>query len=335
MAAEQTLATKDWFQGTADAVRKNMVHYGTEQPDAFLILSGDHLYRMDYRDILKFHMEKKADVTIATVPVHKKDVSGFGIMQINAGAQIIAFREKPSPTERIRDFVIPETIRRIFKVKGKEELYLASMGVYIFEPKALKAALAGNEADFGKEVIPKAIGKFNVYGYVFNDYWRDIGTIRSYYDVNIELTKPNPPFSFLSSQGRLFTRSRFLPPSRIINANFSNAVMTEGCYLDGVHVEDSIIGLRSYILKGSVIRKSVVIGNDFYELDKPKGQPALGIGKNCQIEHAILDKNVRIGNNVSISNKEKIEEKDGENYYIRDGIVIIPKGAVVRDGTKI
>lgn len=335
LAAEQTTVNMDWFQGTADAVRKHFSHYHLDKTSTFLILSGDHLYRMNYNHILKYHEDSNADVTIATVPVPKKDVSGFGIMQIDESGRIKSFREKPPPSENISEFVIPQRIRDIFKVKGKRDLYLASMGIYVFKTEALKKALGGREADFGKEVIPKAISQLKVFGYVFDDYWRDIGTIQSFYEANIELTKPNPPFAFLSSEGRVFTRARFLPPTKIHSADLSNALLGEGCYLNGVHVENSVIGLRSVIHKGTVIRKSILMGNDFYDLEQSKTKPAPEIGKNCQIEKAILDKNVRIGNNVSITNPKNIREKDGDQYYIRDGIVIIPKGTVIADGTKI
>jgi glucose-1-phosphate adenylyltransferase len=335
LAAEQTLANTDWFQGTADAVRKHIPHYRMEDTDTFLILSGDHLYRMDYRDILKFHTEKDADITIATVPVEKKAVSQFGIMQIRSNGRIAAFREKPAASEKIQNLVIPQSVREIFNLKVKKELYLASMGVYVFKPAVLIAALAGKEADFGREIIPKALGEYRVYGYVFNDYWRDIGTIRSFYEASIDLTRPNPPFSFLTPTERIFTRARFLPPSKVQSAELHHVLMAEGCLLDGVHIEDSVIGLRSVIHKGSMIRKSVLMGNDFYEWERPGSRRPLGIGKNCLIENCILDKNVCIGNRVSITNGTRIREKDGESFYIRDGIVIIPKGAVIEDGTKI
>ena len=335
LAAEQTLVNNDWFQGTADAVRKHFSHYPMQSTKTFLILSGDHLYRMDYRKILEFHEQKDADVTISTIPVPKKDVSGFGIMRLDSDGRIIDFLEKPSKTQDIQNYIIPNSIREAFGVKGSRDLYLASMGIYVFKTKVLKSILSGSEIDFGREVIPKAIGTSKVYGYVFDDYWRDIGTIGSFYEANIELTRPNPPFKFLSSMGRVFTHARFLPPSKINSAELMNAIIAEGCQLDGVHVEDSIVGLRSVIEKGSVIRRSVIMGNDMYELEKfPKG-PQLGIGKNCQITNAILDKNVRIGDGVSILNRGKVRHKDGENYYIRDGIVIIPKAAVIPSKTTI
>ncbi len=335
LAAEQTLSNLDWFQGTADAVRKHFIHFPMDRTNEFLILSGDHLYRMDYRDILRFHREKDADITVATLPVSRREVSGFGIMKMNTNGKVTAFLEKPSPRDKIHDYVIPSGIRDAFHVKGKKEQYLASMGIYVFKTAALRAALAGQETDFGKEVIPKSINKFKVYGYVFNGYWRDIGTIRSFYEANIEMTRPNTRFPFLSEEGRIFTRARFLPPSVMNSAHLRDSIIAEGCHIDGVHIENSVIGLRSVIHSGTVIRKSVLMGNDVFEFRKPAGVPALGIGKNCNIKDAILDKNVRIGNNVSITNPKHLREKDGDNYCIREGIVIVPKGAVIPDGTRI
>ncbi len=335
LAAEQTNATNDWFQGTADAVRKTNSHFKSETSDTYLILSGDHLYRMDYREIINFHREKDADVTVATIPVVKKDVSGFGIMQMNTNARLTKFLEKPSAKQKISDFVIPKNIKEIFKVKGRKDQYLASMGIYVFKAHILEKALQGHEVDFGKEVIPRSIGKFKVFGYVFNDYWRDIGTIRSFYEANIELTRKNPPFKFFTGAGRIITRARFLPTSKVHGTELSNVLIADGCEIDGGHIEDSVIGLRSIIGKGSVLRRSVVMGNDFFELKKPAGKPTIGIGKNCQIQNAILDKNVRIGNNVSITNRKKLRNADGPNYHIRESIVIIPKGATIKDGTKI
>ncbi|MFZ5801864.1 MAG: glucose-1-phosphate adenylyltransferase [Candidatus Omnitrophota bacterium] len=335
LAAEQTLSTADWFQGTADAVRKHFHHYPLASTKTFLVLSGDHLYRMDYRHILDYHEKSNADVTIATLPVTKKEVSGFGIMKLKANGQITEFREKPSPKDGIEDFVIPEPMREVFQIKGQQDRYLASMGIYVFKADVLKQALAGRETDFGREVIPKAIENFRVMGYVFKGYWRDIGTIGAFYEANIELTRPNPPFTFSSDEGRIFTRARFLPQTCIHEAEISNCLISHGCCLSGVHLEDSIIGLRSKIGAGTVVRKSVVMGNDFYEFQTPKGAVSLGIGQNCQIQGAILDKNVYIGNDVTITNQKKVHEFDGENYYIRDGIVIVPKAAVIRNGTVI
>ena len=334
LAAEQTPSSHDWFQGTADAVRKHLPHYHLDQVDAVLILSGDHLYRMNYTDILDFHERSKADVTVATVPVPKKEVCGFGIMQIRNNGHITSFWEKPALSENVSAYNIPQNIRNTFGVKGKKPLYLASMGVYVFNPKVLKELLSGKETDFGKEIIPKAIKKNQVYGYVFNDYWRDIGTIGAFYQASLELTQKKPLFDFMSHDGRIFTRARFLPPTSISGAHLDRVLMGEGCIIEGAHVEESVIGLRSYIRQGSVIRRSVMMGNDFYEPARSHRHP-LGIGRNCRIENCILDKNVRIGNGVTITNRKGVQEEDGKNYHIRDGIVIIPKGTVIEDGTKI
>lgn len=335
LAAEQTPASLDWFQGTADAVRKHLPHYHLDKNDYVLILSGDHLYRMDYTEILKFHEERDADVTIATVPVPKKEVSGFGIMQIASDAKIKAFLEKPSANDKISPFIIPQNIRQIFGVKGKKEQYLASMGVYVFKTQVLIDLLAGKETDFGKEIIPKAIEKHKAYGYVFNGYWRDIGTIGAFFEASIELTQKHPPFDFMSPKDRIFTRARFLPPTRTFAAQLDRVLLGEGSLIEGAHLEESVIGVRSIVRGGSVIRRSVIMGNDFYEHEKGGGKQALGIGQNCRIQNCIIDKNVRIGNNVSITNRKNVQEEDGSNYHIRDGIVIIPKAAVIPDGTRI
>lgn len=335
LAAEQTLSNTDWFQGTADAVRKHMPHYHLESTDTVLILSGDHLYKMDYREILKFHEEKGADVTISTIPVLKKDVQHFGIMQMQPNGKIVDFREKPSPAEKISEYAMPTAIRNLFNVTGREDRYLASMGIYVFKGSVLKEVLAGNEADFGREVIPKSINKFKVFGYVFNGYWRDIGTIDSFFEANIELTKNNSAFDLFEPSGRVFTRARFLPPNKIQEATLKRALIAEGCMIEGADIQDSVIGVRSIIRSGAVIRKTVMMGNDFYTTESPDIKKKLGIGRNCRIENAILDKNVYIGNNVTITNRDKINEKDGNNFYIRDGIVIVPKGVSIPDGTVI
>lgn len=335
LAAEQTPANTDWFQGTADAVRKHIPHYHLNGSDLVLILSGDHLYRMDYEDILSFHMKRSADVTIATVPVPQREVSQFGIMQIQPNGRIASFKEKPSVSEKIQSFIIPAAIQKQFSLKEQKNSYLASMGIYVFKPSVLLKLLEGTEADFGKEVIPKAIQNYHCYGYVFNGYWRDIGTIRSFYDASIELTKANARFDFFDPSGRIFTRARFLPPSKISRAELNNALVAEGCVIEGACVEDSVIGVRSIISKGTVIRKSVLMGNDYYDYSEDSEKGRLRIGKDCLIQNCIIDKNVTIGNQVSITNSKKLREADGPNYHIRDGIVIIPKDSIVKDGTII
>ena len=336
LAAEQTLDNRDWFQGTADAVRKHLPHYHLRPKDWVLVLSGDHIYRMDYRKIFKFHEEKNADITIATVPVEKKEVGYFGIMHLKSDGRIVAFKEKPAKDENIQSFVIPERVKEQFQLKGKNDLYLASMGVYVFRAEVLIDLLKGREADFGREVIPKAIDQVKVYGYVFDGYWRDIGTIHNYYQASLELTEENPPFSFFSPLGRIFTRPRFLPPSSVLSSRLNRVLLSEGGILRGATIEDSIVGLRSVIGEDTTIRKSVLMGADFYQTEETEVvHPNLGIGKECVIENAIIDKNARIGNRVLIQNRKRIMEADGENYSIRDGIVIISRGARLSDGTQI
>lgn len=336
LAAEQTLENRDWFQGTADAVRKHLPHYHLRSGDGVLVLSGDHIYRMDYRKILDFHEAQGADLTIGTVPVEKREISHLGMMRLKADSRIVDFKEKPLPRENIGDFVIPENMRRELGIERKSELYLASMGVYVFRAEVLTDLLKGNEADFGREIIPKAIERVKVYGFVFQGYWRDIGTIGSFYEASLELTQENPPFRFFAPQNRIFTRPRFLPPSRIFSSQLKNVLLSEGCFLRGASIEDSVVGLRSVIREGTVVRKSVLMGADFYQEEEPERiEPSLGIGKNCTLENAIIDKNVRIGNGVVIRNQKKILEADGENYFYREGIVIVARGARIPDGTEI
>ena len=312
-----------------------MSHYHLRPEDRILVLSGDHIYRMDYRTILDFHEKKGADLTIATVPVPKKDSNQLGLLQIRSDARIVAFREKPARDENIQGYVVPDNIRQEFGLKGKGDRYLASMGVYVFKAKVMMDLLKGKEADFGREVIPKAIENVKAYGFVFNEYWRDIGTIRSFYEASLELTEENPPFSFYTPDSRIFTRPRFLPPSRIFASHLKNVLFSEGCILSNVEVENSVVGLRSVIREGTVIRRSVLMGADFYESEHEPSREGLGVGKNCLIENTIIDKNAHIGDNVIIQNRQQLLEADGDYYSIRDGIVIIPRGAHVPAGTKI
>ncbi len=335
LAAEQTLEHTDWFQGTADAVRKCMPHYHVYATDTFLILSGDHLYRMDYREILKFHQEHDADVTVATIPVPQREIKGLGIMKLKADGEITDFLEKPTKNEPTASYVIPKKKCDEMGIKSKSPMYLASMGIYVFKKNVLLDVLAGQEKDFGREIIPKAIQKHKVFGYVFTGYWRDIGTIGAFFKESLGLTAPEPSFSFLSPQGRIYTRPRYLPPSKFLNTQMEHVLMSEGCVVHGAKIKESVIGLRSVVNEGTVIRRSILMGNDYYEWPAPNADRKIGIGKNCLIENCILDKNVGIGDNVKITNVLKLKEKDGDNYFIRDGIVIIPKGANIPAGTRI
>lgn len=319
LAAEQTPSTTDWFQGTADAVRKHFPHYHLNDEDEVLILSGDHLYRMDLEDILRPLREKNADFIVATVPVKKEEVSEFGIMKLGRDNRITAFKEKPKT-------VGPED-----SYKG---IFLASMGIYAFRAPILKEVLSGRESDFGREVIPNSIEKFRAYGYVFQGYWRDIGTIKSFYETSLELTLPNPPFTFGSLEGRIYTHPRFLPPVSILDSRIHRSLLSEGCRIEKSEIRNSVIGLRSIIQESAQISNSILMGADCFETPPRRGV-ALGVGKNCRIQNAILDKNFRLGPGVKIVNAKKVRHLDGPNFFIRDGIVVVPKNATIPAGTVI
>jgi len=334
LAAEQTIASTNWFQGTADAVRKHIVHYNLEPEDEVLILSGDHLYRMDYNDLLNFHREKNADLTISVVGIGKEETSGLGIMSLDSNQKIVNFKEKPREASELHDVQISGELSQRFGIPANPPQYLASMGVYVFKAPVLQKLLAGTESDFGKELIPKALFTYNAFGFFFKDYWRDIGTIQSYYEASMELASSNPAFSFIS-ENRVFTHPRFLPPSSISDSSLDQVLIPEGCSIQQAKVKRSIVGLRSMIRKGVHIEDAVLMGADSYEWKTPTAFPAIGIGEGSHIRRAIIDKNARIGKNVKIENSKNIEYFDGLNYCIRDGIVIIPKNGVIPDGTKI
>src|SRR3989338_4280472 len=328
LAAEQTLEGANWFQGTADAVRKNIVHLHIKNDvEDILILSGDHIYDMDYRDLIYFHRTKGADFTVSVVPAYPDEIEELGILKMESSKRIVKFREKPSTPKELMDL-------KFKSPKNPKCPYMASMGVYVFKASVLRKALEGSDADFGREVIPHSIKKFKGFGYIFDGYWKDIGTIRSFYETNLELAASKPHLAFLY-KGRVFTRPRFLSPSRISNCSIEHALITEGCVINDAEIKNSTVGLRSIIGKGCKITKSVLMGADYYEELPPKGSVRIGIGDGAVIENAIVDKNARIGKNVVIKNLSNIKNADAGYYFIKDGIVVIPKNAVIKDGTKI
>lgn len=328
LAAEQTLEGANWFQGTADAVRKNIVHLHIKNDaEDILILSGDHIYDMDYHDLIHFHRAKGADFTVSVVPAYPGEIGELGILKMESSKRIVKFREKPSTPKELTDL-------KFKRPKNPKCPYLASMGVYVFKASVLRKALEGSDADFGREVIPHSIKKFKGFGYIFDGYWKDIGTIRSFYETNLELAASKPHLAFLY-KGRVFTRPRFLSPSRISNCHIEHALITEGCVINDAEIKNSTVGLRSIIGKGCKITKSVLMGADYYEESPPKGSMRIGIGDGAVIENAIIDKNARIGKNVVIKNLSNIKNADAGYYFIKDGIVVIPKNAAIKDGTKI
>ena len=333
LAAEQTLTNTNWFQGTADCVKKNLFHLDLDGSEEILILAGDHLYDMDYMDFIHFHRKNKADFTVSVIPVPEGEVKDLGILKLNKDARITGFKEKPETLSALKgyDFKLGKSSSgRLLSRKT----YLASMGVYVFNVKALKKALIGNAVDFGREVIPGSINKLKGYGYLFDGYWRDIGTIKSFYDASIDLASYKPHFSFFYS-GNVFTRPRFLPPARMLSCKLGHSLVAEGSIINDAEIDGSIIGLRSIIGKGCKINRSVLMGADYYEKNDSAEPVKIGIGSGTVIDRAIIDKNARIGKHVVIKNLHNLRNHDGENYFIRDGIVIVTKGAVIPDGTKI
>ena len=328
LAAEQTPESDGWFQGTADAVRKSIRYFEDDSPDLVVILSGDQLYRMDLNDVISKHLKNNADLTVCTKPVYKNDATSFGIMRIDKNEQVKSFIEKPKENE-LDDF---KTI-----IEGNEK-YLASMGIYVFKTSVLNELLYRNsETDFGKHIIPEAINQKKVFSYIFDDYWEDIGTIKSFWSANLELTDPLPKFSFYDVERLIFTRMRYLPPSKINSCELYNSLISDGCILSGKLIRRSVIGLRAIVGEGSVIEESILMGADYYD-NKYKhinSKIPLGIGKNCKIKKAIIDKNVRIGDNVVITPEDKPLNLDSEKYCIKDGIIVIPKNTIIESDTII
>ena len=343
LAAEQRKDSPDWYQGTADAVRQILPHLRDWNVKTLLILSGDHLYRMDYRSFLTRHRETKADVTISVIPASPADAEGFGLLKTDANGKIVEFKEKPKG-DVLESMQVDTTNFGLSTIESEKRPYLASMGIYIFDYKKLLELLRSNESavDFGGEIIPSAIEKYDVQAYLFDGYWEDIGTIRSFFDANLDLASALPKFNFFDTEAPIYTRSRYLPPSKLHDCDIGRSMVSEGCILNGVYARRSIIGLRSRIDGGVRIEDSIVMGTDHYEPleeleeDLKTGVPYIGIGKNTTIRRAIIDKNVRIGKDVKLLNEKAVEKADGPNgcYYIRDGIIIVPKGALIPDGTE-
>jgi glucose-1-phosphate adenylyltransferase len=341
LSAQQTLENRNWYQGTADAVRKNL-HYIKDPGALVLILSGDHLYRMDYRKFVDFHLTAGAEISIAVTPVRAEEAGDFGVMKVNARGRITEFCEKPKDPAEIERMRVEEGVFERFGTPARSRSHLASMGVYLFSQSVLRDLLAQSDAsDFGKEVIPQAIGERKVCGYSFDGYWEDIGTIRSFFEAHMDLTRPLPRFDFYDEERPVYTHPRFLPGSKILASDVENAILCEGSIVNRSHVRDSIVGIRSRIGENSRVERAVIMGADFYESredlarNRDRGIPDIGIGRGCEIREAIVDKNARIGHGVRLVNARGAAEETAESYSIVDGIVVVPKGAVIPDGTVI
>jgi glucose-1-phosphate adenylyltransferase len=333
LAAEQTEEGGNWFQGTADAVRQSLRHMRRTNARDILILSGDQLYQMDYRQMLKTHRESNADATVGVIPVPAEQTSQFGILKMDPAGRIVHFDEKP-PADRL-----PQLLS---KIPAVGDGFLASMGIYVFKREVLEHALSNPQlVDFGRHVIPDAVPRARVQAHVHQGYWEDVGTIQSYFQANLALCESIPPFDFYDAAHPIYTHPRFLPASKIERCNIHNALISEGCILHGATIDRAVIGIRSRIGTAARIRDSLLIGADEYEtLDEMKaterrGVPPIGIGSESIIENAIIDKNARIGRGVRIVNEAGAKEKDGDGFFIREGLVIVPKNGVVPDGTVI
>jgi glucose-1-phosphate adenylyltransferase len=341
LAAQQTPTNTSWYEGTADAVRKNLIHFLNHDFDYLLILSGDQLYRMDYRKMIAQHVESGADITVGTIPVTRKEASSFGIMHIAEDLCIKRFVEKPKDPAILDSLRLPKEWLKKMGVADSEEKFLASMGIYVFNRKLIEGLLDNPLSDFGKHIIPHAINTHRVCSYIFSDYWEDIGTIRSFFEANLDLVTELPRFNFFDMSAPIFSRPRYLPGSKINGATIEHALVTDGCIVDQAKIKNTIVGLRTFIGAGTELTRTIILGCDFYESkesiekNEKDGKPRIGIGTSCKIENAIIDKNARIGNNVKISPAGKPENTDHELYFIRDGIVIIPKNAVIPHGTVI
>ena len=341
LAAEQTLTDASWYQGTADAVRKNLIHFQCNPFDFMIVLSGDQLYRMDYRSILGQHVSSGAEVTVATIPVPRKDVPGFGIMKMDAEYRITEFVEKPKETPVQDAFRLPRDWYGRLQIKSQDELFLASMGIYVFNRKALFELLTGESRDFGKHVIPTALKTHRVCSYVFQGAWEDIGTIGNYFECSLELTRPDSRFDLFDMSAPLFTRPRFLPASRVEGGKIEQSLIADGCIIDHATIEETVLGLRSVVGRGSHLHQVVMLGSDYYESaesvaqSRAQSRAIIGIGENTRVEHAIIDKNARVGSNCVISPAGKPKDLDRPLYFVRDGIVIIPKNGLVPHGTII
>jgi glucose-1-phosphate adenylyltransferase len=332
LAAEQTPRSGDWYQGTADAVRKQVVEIREAQPKYVLILAGDHLYRMDYGHFVQRHIETGAEVTIAVQPVVREEVSGLGILKLDEHNQIARFVEKPKSEAELEG---------LESRTDSDKPYMASMGIYVFATDLLFELLEAEGDDFGSEIIPAAIQDRRVMGYVFDGYWEDIGTIQRFFEVNLAIASPETEFDFYSPERPIYTRARFLPTSEIVDSTLDEVLLTDGCRIHGARVESAVVGLRSIISPEVSIKSTILMGADFYEMDEAKaenkqlGRPEVGVGPGSIIERAIIDKNARIGRNVKIRSLPNRLDTDGENWVSREGIVIVPKNAIIPDGAVI
>lgn len=338
LSAEQTEKNTDWYQGTADAVRRNIQHFRNFPHEFVLILSGDQLYRMDFRKIIADHIATGADVTIAAVPFPVSKVEGLGLMRVGDDLAISEFVEKPKDPKIISGLAISEKLQARLASKSDEKHCLASMGIYVFNRKAMAEALDNGMTDFGKEIIPSLLGKKKLFAHVFEGYWEDIGTVKAFFDANLALAQPLPPFNFYDPASPIYTQDRYLPPSKVNRCTFDFAVFGDGSIIEDSTITHSVLGIRSIVRAGSILKDVVMMGADYYESEDEiqangaAGRPHIGVGAGSHIEHAIIDKNARIGAGVKILASGKADGEYPHGIIIRDGVLVVPKGVVVPDG---
>lgn len=345
LAAQQTPENTKWFQGTADAVRQYMRLFEEWDVDEYLILSGDHLYRMDYSEYVQRHRETNADITISVVPMDEKRASDFGLIKIDANGRIVNFSEKPKG-DALKQMQVDTTVLGLSSDEAKQQPYIASMGIYVFKRQVLVDLLKdyAEYTDFGKEIIPAAAKDLNTQAYLFKGYWEDIGTVEAFYDANLTLTQqPQPPFSFYDEKAPIYTRGRYLPPTKLLNCRITDSMIGDGCILKNCQIHHSVLGIRTRIESGCNIQDTLIMGADAYQpmqqrnSEMERGIVPIGIGANTVIRRAIVDKNARIGRDVQIINKDHVEEaqREEQGFHIRNGIVVVIKNATIPDGTVI
>ena len=334
LAAEQTPDNPNWYQGTADAVRQAMRHFTEHPADYDLVLAGDHLYRMDYSALLDSHRRTGADITIAAQPVDPATATQMGIFRFDRDGSIVAFEEKPKPA-RLAEIGRSIPAGSTFGHHQDEQPFMASMGIYVFTRRVLIEMLERDPGhDFGRELIPHALDKYRVRPYVYDGYWADVGTIESFYDANVVLGRPGAPFRFWDPQRPIYTHLRDLPGSRLTNCHISHSIVADGCFIDRSEITDSVVGIRMNIQTGARISHSVLLGADIYEDEPPPdGAPFVGIGRDAVLYRTVIDKNARIGDGARLTNSSGVEHEDGDGYYIRGGIIVVPKGGIIRPGT--
>jgi glucose-1-phosphate adenylyltransferase len=331
LAAEQTPDSAEWFQGTADAVRQGARHFSGYDADYYLILAGDHLYRMDFCELIDAHIESRADITIAAQPVDARDATQMGIFLFDNGGQINGFEEKPNAA-RLGE--MKSSAPQGVYVGGltADRPFVASMGIYVFSRDTLLDVIRRPGIDFGREIIPAALGSLNVHAYLYRGYWADVGTIDAFYDANIQLTQRGAPFNFFHPHRPIYTHPRFLPSTRMYECRVDRAIVAEGCYLEHCAIEDSVVGIRTHVGRGARITRSVLLGADFYQEENASEDVDLGIGRDVVLDRVIVDKNARIADGVRLTNDDNVQNADGNGWFIRDGIIVVPKGAVVTAG---